>query len=366
MTSTSTIQERLRDELEAVGIDGFIHFQTGRVREYATLRYLSGVGGLEDSGLIFPADAEPVLVVKDFEEVRARRESWIRDVRGVTTIPLSAATKALGDVIREKGLIGKKLGVDESELTLEVYMELQKLGVQLVPFGSTIARMRMRKTREEIEKIRRAVEIAESAINKVEGLVGEGLTEAELAAEATLTIEKSGGSKAFVIVQYAENAAIPHGGPTVKPVRGDGLLVVDLGANVEGYNSDITRTIIVGRPPAKQVEYVRAVWEALNSAIARAAPGVGVWEVARAARSVIGKRGLPQPRHRIGHGLGLNVHENPIVEEGFNHILEPGNTITIEPGVYFDGVCGVRFEVDVQITKDGCEVLDSSTLKPTI
>jgi len=362
LTTELGVGERLRAELIAAGLDGFIHFQTGRAHENVTLRYLSGVGGLEDSGLVFPVGSEPVLIVKDFEEVRAKRQSWIRDVRGVTTIPLSLAAQRISEVVREKGLVGKRLGVDESELTLEVYMALSKLGVELVPFGSNIMRMRMRKTRGEVERIRRAVKIAEEAINRVGSLLGDGLTEAELAAEATLAMEKAGGSKSFVLVQFAENAAMAHVQPADKHVRGDGLLVVDLGANYEGYNSDITRTFIVGRPPTAQLEYVNAVWESMNKAVAAAAPGVGVAEVAGAARRVLRGRGLPQPKHRIGHGLGLSVHEKPIVEEGFEDLLEEGNIITVEPGVYFEGACGVRFEVDLHITGGGCEVLDSATL----
>ncbi len=356
--------ERLRDRLVSARLDGFIHFQTGRAHENVTLRYLSGVGGLEDSGVVFPVDSEPVLIVKDFEEPRAKRESWIRDVRGATTIPLSAATQGLREILREKGLVGKRLGVDESELTLEVYLELARLGVDLVPFGSAVTDMRMVKTAEEVHKIRRAAKIAEDAIRRVESLLGDGLTEAELAAEATVTMERSGGQKAFVLVQFADNAALAHSRPTNRPVRGDGLLVVDLGANYEGYNSDITRTFRVGHPPQVQLGYVDAVWRSLNEAVGCIRPGVPVADVARRARAVIRDRGLPQPRHRIGHGLGLSVHEKPIVEEGFDHVLEEGNTITVEPGVYFEGQCGVRFEVDVHVTADGYEVLDSATLNP--
>jgi Xaa-Pro aminopeptidase len=362
LPSEYSVGERLRAELSAAGLDGFIHFQTGRAHENVTLRYLSGVGGLEDSGLVFPVDSEPVLIVKDFEEVRAKRQSWVRDVRGVTTIPLSLATQRISEVVREKRLTGKRLGVDESELTLEVYLELSKLGVELVPFGSRIMRMRMRKTREEVEKVRRAVIIAESAIKRIGSLLSDGLTEAELAAEATLAMEKAGGSKAFVLVQFAEDAAMAHVQPSGKRVKGDGLLVVDLGANYDGYNSDITRTFVVGRPPTAQLEYVKTVWKSMDEAVAAAAPGVGVAEVAGRARRVIREKGLPQPRHRIGHGLGLSVHEKPIVEEGFEDVLEEGNIVTVEPGVYFEGLCGVRFEVDLHITGGGCEVLDSATL----
>lgn len=362
MAAANQIAERLRAELEAARLDGFIHFQTTHAHENVTLRYLSGVGGLEDSGIVFPTNSEPVLLVKDFEAERARRQGWIGDVRAATTIPLESAVAALGEILREKGLVGKRLGVDESELTLEVYLALRGLGVELVPFGQAIAKMRMKKTEEELERMRKAVEAAQQAIRRIGELVGDGLTELELAAEATLAMERAGASKAFVLVQFAENAALPHAQPTTRRVKGDGLLVVDLGANFEGYNSDITRTILVGDPPQKHVECVRAVWEALHAALEKTGPGVGVWEVARAARRKIAQRGLPQPKHRIGHGLGLSVHEKPIVEEGFDHVLEPGNTITIEPGVYLEGECGARFEVDVHINEHGFEVLDKETL----
>jgi len=362
--SASKLAERLRAGLVEARLDGFIHFQTNRAHENVTLLYLSGVGGLEDSGIVFPVDSEPVLVVKDFEESRAKKESWIRDVRGTTTIPLSLGVKALGEVVREKGLAGKRLGVDEAELTLEVYEQLRRLDVELVPFGEALMRMRMRKTTEEADKIRRAVRAAEGAVKRVESLLRDRLTEAELAAEATLAIERAGASKGFVAVQFAENAALPHARPSERKVVGDGLLVVDLGATVGGYHSDISRTFAVGSPPASQLRYVGAVWEALRQALEKVEAGANVSEVARAARRVLAEKGLPQPKHRIGHGLGLMGHEKPIVEEGFDHTLEEGNVIAVEPGVYFEGLCGARIEADVLVGGGGHEVFDEPTLRP--
>jgi Xaa-Pro aminopeptidase len=353
-----TILDKLRASLEEQGLKGFIHFQTNKAHENVTLRYLTGVQGLEDSGVIVPTDSEPVLIVKEFEESRARTFSTIKDVRGCTTIPLSAAAKQLGQVIDEKNLRGKKLGVDQSELTLEVYEQLQKLGVELVPFGEKIASMRITKLPEEIANIRRAAELASMAIERIGTLLNDGLTEAELAAEATFTMEKHGGAKAFVSVQYAQNASVPHHSPDSTRIQGSGLLVVDLGARVAGYNSDITRTFVVGSPPQEHLSYIKAVRESVSHAVERVRPGVNVEEVARAARSVLSKWGLPQPAHRIGHGLGLSVHEKPVVEEGFNHTLDVGTVFTIEPGVYVPNVTGCRIEVDALVTHDGAELID--------
>lgn len=353
--------EAIQRKLVMSGLDGFVHYQSSRAKENVTIPYLTGVRGLEDSGVIIPASSEPVLLVKDFEESRAKRQSSLADVRGVTTLPVERAMASIGEVFKEKGLAGKRIGIDESELTVEVYNKLLSLGVTMVPFATELISMRMVKTAAEAKKIREAAEIAGAAIEKVRSLVSEGLEERELAAEASNLMQRS-GEASFVSVQFGPNASFPHHRGDSTRVRGDGLLVVDLGANVEGYNSDITRTLYVGSPSERHRKIPDSIKLAVSDAIEKVRPGVPVKEVALAARRVIRNSGLPQPRHRIGHGIGLNVHEKPIVEEGFEYVLQAGNVIAIEPGTYLDGDTGCRIEVDLLVTESGAELLDPKSL----
>lgn len=350
-----SVIERLRRELALAGLTAFVHYQTNR--PCTVFEYLSAVPGLEDSGLVIPADADAVLVSKEFEEARART-GRISDVRPATTIPVSKAMEALGEVFREKHLLGKKVGVDETELTLEVYLHLKKLGLEPVPFSEVIRKLRARKTAEEIVHMREAVRLATLAQRRVQSLAGEGLTEAELAAEAGFAMERNGGEKSFVGVQFGRNASLPHWRPSATRVAGNGLLVVDLGAKASGYNSDLTRTFRVGEPSAQEEKMLQITNEAVLSAISEVKPGVSLSRAAASARRVIREAGLPEPKHRIGHGVGLSVHEYPVVEEGFDTVAEGGMVFTIEPGVYIDGRAGCRTEVEVLVTDSGPEVLD--------
>ncbi|MDG6929241.1 MAG: aminopeptidase P family protein [Nitrososphaerota archaeon] len=352
------VLDRVRGRLRERGLDGFVHFQTSRARENVVLHYLSGVMRLEDSGILVPVDSDPVLFVKDFEGERAARMGRIGDTRALATVPLDSAMRGVGEILREKGLEGRRLGIDDSELSVEVFLELQKLGLELVPFGSEIREMMTIKAPEEVASIRRAVGLASAALGRVRELAASGMSEHELAAEASLVMERGGGEKSFVHVQYDRNASFPHHDSDGTRVEGDGLLVVDLGARVDGYTSDLTRTFAVGSPKGERVKIMEAARDALEAAIEAVRPGAAVADVAKAARDVLRSRGLPGPKHRIGHGVGLGVHERPIVEEGFPGRLAEGMVLAIEPGVYIPGVTGCRLESNVLVTADGHEALD--------
>ncbi|MDG6996878.1 MAG: aminopeptidase P family protein [Nitrososphaerota archaeon] len=350
---------RLKDLLIANCLDGFIHFQTNKANDNVTLHYLSGVRRLQDAGVIIPLDSDPVLIVKQFEQERVNSATRIEDVRAVVTTPLDNGLRRIKEVIEEKGLIGKRVGVDDIELTLEVFNKFRSLDVELVPFGSSIRLMRMVKTRQELENIRKAVELATLGLKTIESIARDGLTEMEFAAEASATMERHGGEKSFVSVQYAENAAIPHKGSSARKVGSNGLLLVDLGARVNGYTSDLTRTFVLGSPPNQQTRLVKLVEEAINQSFMSVVSGQSVEGAAKKARSILGKNGLPQPKHSIGHGIGLSVHEMPTIEEGEPYVFGEGMVVTIEPAVYLPGITGCRIETDVAITGQGAEMLDT-------
>jgi Xaa-Pro aminopeptidase len=173
-------------------------------------------------------------------------------------------------------------------------------------------------------------------------------------------MRRSGASgPAFeTIVAFGDRSALPHARPTAKRLRKNELVVLDLGAILAHYCSDITRTMYVGKAPARVKEWYRAVLEAQTAAIAAVRPGVSCGDVDAAARQVLAGYKLDRLfTHSTGHGLGLEVHEDPRVARGQKALLEPGCVITIEPGVYMGGVGGIRIEDDVAVHAGNTEVL---------
>lgn len=217
----------------------------------------------------------------------------------------------------------------------------------IVDAGPFLKELRLRKDEQELNAIRASCKKTLAVMNKVLDIAEEGMTELELAS-------KIGGG----IVQFSENAAIPHGGPTDRKLEKDDVVLVDTGTAVDGYWSDLTRTFSFGKPTRELKKIHQIVAAAQKGAIEAVRPGVTCESVDEAARSVIENAGYAEffP-HRTGHGLGLDVHEPPYLVKGNKTLLEPGMVVTVEPGIYLPGVLGVRIEDDVAVTEDGHEVL---------
>jgi Xaa-Pro dipeptidase len=222
-------------------------------------------------------------------------------------------------------------------------------------------RLRLYKDAAEVALMREAIAITEQALQTLVETARPGMTERQLASRLTLAlIEAGGGAVPFdPIVLGGPRAALPHGGPTDRPVQAGEVLLVDFGTRRGGYVSDITRTFAMGRPlEGKQLAIYEAVQAANAAGRAAARPGVACQDVDRAARQVIVDAGFGEYFiHRTGHGIGLDGHERPYIVEGNETILEEGMTFTVEPGIYIPGEIGVRIEDDVLITPTGCESL---------
>lgn len=230
---------------------------------------------------------------------------------------------------------------------------------ELVDVGSEIRRLRLTKNADEIEKLARAAAITDEAFVKVLARMHAGMSEIEVALLFGSVIGELGGTLSFnTLIQSGPNSAMPHLEPSSRKLTRGDFVLLDFGAAWAGYKADSTRMAVVGEPSARHRELHDVVLRAHDAAIAAARPGITTGDVDAAARRVIEDAGFGNEFfHRVGHGLGLEAHEDPSLDPGSRRVVEPGMVFTIEPGVYVPGFGGVRIEDDVAVTEGGCRVL---------
>ena len=274
------------------------------------------------------------------------------------------------------GVVGKckrveRLGV-EYRTSLRDFEELKKKlnrvrKVRVSQASGVVSKVRMVKDEFEVSAIRKAAKIAKRAIGGALGELRVGMAECELAGLIEFNMRKLGSSASFdTIVAFGANGSMPHYVPAKRKLRKNDTILIDFGARFEGYCSDMTRCFGVGKVKGEYLRAYDAVKRAQAAAIKAVSAGVKIADVAGAARKVIEEAGLPQYGHGTGHGLGLEVHELPTVSRRNDAVLEAGQVITIEPGVYLPGEFGIRVEDDVLVTKDGCEILTRGKRSPEL
>ena len=253
------------------------------------------------------------------------------------------------------------VAVEKEHLTLLAAEALSgRIGVAtLVDVGPEVRRMRLIKNASEIDRLQRAAAITDAAGDKLLESLRAGQSEVAVAETLAGFIAELGGTLSFdTLVQSGPNSAMPHARPSTRKLgRGD-FVLVDFGAQLEGYKADSTRMAVIGEPTARHNEIHQVVLDAHDAAIAATRAGVTTGEIDAAARKVIDAAGYGEHFfHRVGHGLGLEGHEDPSLDPGSTTVLEAGMVFTVEPGVYIPGWGGVRIEDDVVVTPDGCRVL---------
>ena len=255
-----------------------------------------------------------------------------------------------------------QLGVEVERLRLleARFLEAALPQARLVD-NNPVMHMRMHKDAEEIARMRKAVEIAETGLKAAIPLMKIGMTEMELSAEIGLQTGRAGSEiPGNPMVATGPNGANPHSSVSERPLQAGDLLVIDFGAVYQGYCADLTRTFAVGEPSAEYARIHQVTLEANAAGRAAARPGVAAGEVDRAARAVIEAAGYgPYFTHRTGHGLGTEPHEEPYIYAENPLLLEPGMVFTVEPGIYLAERAGARVEDDVVITPTGAESLSS-------
>jgi len=310
-------------------------------------------------GVVFQPGGKPVLVVPALDEEAARQATNGMEI--ITHLDTDNPYLLLKQ--RLQGSVGT-LGLEKENLTVARYEQLKEaLGfVQSYDVGPWLRDLRVRKTAAEVEKMSHAVHLIEQVLEAALKQVKEGVSENELVAEVEYQIRKLGadGPSFDSMVLIGEKTALPHGVPGDRKLRRGDLLMFDIGVYAAGYASDITRTFAFGELTEEQVRIYETVLAANEAAIAAIRPGVTFASIDKAARDVIEAAGYgPYFNHRLGHGLGIDVHEFPSVHGQNEYLLGEGNVFTVEPGIYVPGVGGVRIEDDCLVTDSGVKVLTS-------
>lgn len=271
--------------------------------------------------------------------------------------------EAFREAARAGGLDGRRIGIESGSMrVLELRMLQEAMPESTYPDGhEALTALRICKDAHEIEKMRRAIRVAEGAMRHTLSAIEPGITEREVASRLTARLLDTGCAPELPfapIVAFGPFSANPHAVPGNRTLRSGDLVLCDWGANVEGYFSDMTRMFSYGDPGNDIRHIVEVVEDARYAAEQIAGPGVSASDVDRAARAVIEKAGFGERFvHRTGHGVGLEIHEAPYIREGNPMLLRPGMTFTIEPGIYLDGVAGARIEDIVAVTEDGVDTL---------
>ena len=254
-------------------------------------------------------------------------------------------------ILAELHLSGGRLLVEDT-MRADWLINIMRLGpFEFYPLSSLVRELRMVKDKGEIEAMKHAAKAADRVFEEILSWDLVGMRERELALKIELALrELSDGISFEPIVASGENGANPHHEPGNRRLRKGDMVILDYGAKWRGYCSDITRTIALGRPNERLVEIYEIVKEAQERAYRAVREGVPAREVDHAARETIGNAGYGEYfTHRTGHGLGLDVHEEPYIGPDGNVVLRNGMTFTIEPGIYVPGLGGVRIEDDVVV-----------------
>jgi Xaa-Pro aminopeptidase len=334
-----------------------LRLQAFLVTEMAHVRYLTGFSG--SSGLCVITLEKQFFITDRRYKTQAPQE-----VAGFTII---IAKQRLFSLIAEKSLTPKqtRIGFESEHITVADIKNLKKLlpGRHLIPETNILETVTAIKDDEEIALIRHAAQITDKVFKKILLLIRPGIHECDIAAEISYWHRKYGAEcDAFdPIVASGERGALPHASASDKIIRRGEMVVLDFGCRYCGYNSDLTRTIAVGKPSAEMKKIYKIVFEAQKKAIATVHNGVAARSVDAAARKHIRRSGYGRYFiHSLGHGLGIQVHEPLRLSTLSTAMLLTGNVLTIEPGIYIPGSGGVRIEDDIVVRENGCDVLTTS------
>jgi Xaa-Pro aminopeptidase len=345
----STRADRLSGLLEGAGVDVTL------VTHPLNVRYLTGFTGSNGLAVVGP---QTRVFITDFRYVEQAAEE---------VEPSFDRRRAPQDLLEDMpGVLPAgplRLGFEENHVTVRQHARLRELleeRVELVGLGALTERLRAIKEPGEIEAIRAAAGVADVAFARLidQGLIGRTEREAAIALERMMLQEGAAGPSFGSIVAAGAHGALPHAQPRQVEIQRDDMVVIDWGAQVDGYCSDCTRTIAAGQVPAHARDIYDLVLAAQRAGVSAVRAGVPGRDADAIARTVIEAAGHGDHfGHGLGHGVGLDIHEAPRLSQRSEHELQDGNVVTVEPGVYLPGEFGVRIEDIVVVREGGCEIL---------
>jgi Xaa-Pro aminopeptidase len=329
----------LRRELAGQNVDAIL------ISQPENRRYLSGFSGSAGYLLIAPRKAVLATDFRYIEQAQTQAPAYeiFRTTGGIA--------EWLPGLIRDYNI--RKLGFEAGDITFALYHQVREAFVnkqvpaELVPAKDIVETLRMIKEPEEIEAIVKAVAISDTAYEQVAGKIKAGMTEIEVAWEMEKSLRECGSQVLpfDIIVASGPNAALPHAIPSERVINEGEPVVIDMGARYQGYTSDMTRTLCLGKPDKKFLEVYHTVLEAQQVAVSLIVDGMTCQEADNIAREVIRKAGYGEAfGHALGHGVGLATHEMPRLGYGVTESLVSGMAFTVEPGIYLPGWGGVRIE----------------------
>lgn len=342
--------ERLQEKLRRQPLEALL------ITHLANRRYLSGFDGSSGVLLVGP---ERCFLVTDF---RYREQAEQQAPHCIVRPWQDDLPKSLAPLLAEAGW--KQLGFEKKDLTYALYQELSDgLDTVLVPVDGLVEALRMVKDEAEIEIMKNGAACLDLAFSHILTLLKPGLTEEEVSVELEFFLRRLGaeGSSFRFIVASGERGAMPHGVASAKKLAAGELVTMDFGAVFESYTTDMARTVCLGKPDSRQEAIYEVVREAQRQAAAALKPGMTAKEVDAVAREIIKEAGFAdQFGHGLGHGVGLETHELPLLSFRSEAVLEAGMVVTVEPGIYLPGWGGVRIEDMMLITASGAESMTHS------
>lgn len=311
-------------------------------------------------GVMIFAEAEPFLICPKMEIPDAKNAGWTGEIVGHEDTQNSM--EILYKTAQSRGIELKTVAIEKAHMTVDRYEAILSFFEPhtIVQLDDQLNAMRVIKDDAELQILREAAALADYAIEVAAKTIKEGITEIEVMTEIELALKKRGVTHMSfdTTVLAGTKAASPHGKTGDRKLKNGDLVLFDLGVVHKGYCSDITRTLALGEPSEEQKAVYDIVLRSETAALEAVKPGVTAAELDQISRKVITDAGYGEYfTHRLGHGLGIDVHEFPSIH-GENSIkMEKGMVFTLEPGIYIPGKIGVRIEDDVAVTADGYEVL---------
>ncbi len=343
------ILDRIRQNMSEQELDCFV------IASPVNRRYVTGFTG--SAGVVWITATKQILIV-DFrytEQAQEQAPAW--DV-----ITHDGLEEQLKQLIADQNV--RSLGIEGEHVTVAQWQKWQDaFGLELTPIKGWVEDLRLVKAPWELDNIRRAAEIADHAFAQILPQIQSGVKEKDIALELEFTMRKAGATVVSFdpIVASGPRGALPHARPGNRVLQHGDFVVLDFGCVYNGYCSDMTRTIVVGEPTEKHLLIYDLVLKAQQTSLAEVQPGATGIEVDKIARDIIEDGGYGRYfGHGLGHGVGLEVHEEPRLSKLGQTKLQPGMVVTVEPGIYLPGWGGVRIEDLVVVTDDGSECLSSS------